>query len=302
MRVWALVGPTAVGKSSTAVALAERTRAEIVSIDSMQVYRGMDVGTDKATPEMRARVRHHLLDIRDPDHDLTVAEFQQVGRSAIEEIHAGGRVPLLVGGSGLYLRAVVDDLEFPPRSPEVRGSLESRAEEQGAEALYGELQRLDPVAAARIEPGNMRRIVRALEVIELTDRPFSANTAWGRYESRYDLRIAGLELPRHLLYERIERRVDEMLERGLVEEAIAVAARGLGPTARQALGYKQILDAAPGAGPDEVRADIIRATKRFARRQLSWFRADPRLIWFDASDKGLLDALTSFFSAEGAVP
>lgn len=296
------MGPTAVGKSSVALDLAEALGAEIVSIDSMQVYRGMDVGTDKATPEMRARIPHHLLDLRDPAHDLTVAEFQHEARAAIEDIAERGRVPLLVGGSGLYFRAVVDDLAFPPRSAEVRASLEERVEIEGAEALHAELVGLDPTAAAKIEPGNARRIVRALEVIEITGRPFSDNDAWDRYESRYDLRVAGLELPRELLYERIEERVVAMLERGLVEEARAVAATGMGTTARQALGYKQVLDAVDPDDTETLADEIVRATKRFARRQLSWFRADPRVRWFDASDPGLSQALKAHFSGDGAVP
>ena len=302
IRVCALVGPTAVGKTGTALQVAESIGAEIVSVDSMQVYRGMDIGTDKATPEMRKRVRHHLLDLFEPDQDLTVAEFQRLARAAIDDISGRGRIPLLVGGSGLYFRAVVDDLEFPPRSPEIRASLEERVEELGAEALHAQLQHLDPVAAARMEPNNARRIVRALEVIELTGRPFSANTAWERYESRYDLRAAGLERPREELYARIAQRVDAMLEGGLVEEVRGLGAQGLGATARQALGYKQILDAGVDADPAGVREEIVRATKRFARRQLSWFRADPRVDWFDASDQALADRLNAFFAPEGALP
>ena len=301
IRVGALVGPTAVGKSGTALLVAEELGAEIVSIDSMQVYRGMDIGTDKATEMMRARVPHHLLDIRDPSDDLTVAEFQDLARDAIADINGRGRLPMLVGGSGLYFRAVVDDLDFPPRSPEVRTALEGRLELEGVETLYAELTRVDPAAAAKIEPGNARRIVRALEVIELTGRPFSENDAWDRFESIYDLRVAALELPREDLYERVSARVDRMLERGLVEEAWTVAGSGMGATARQALGYRQILDAGEDADPDELRGDIVRATKRFARRQMSWFRADPRIEWFEASDPGLVAGLKAFFAGHGAV-
>lgn len=302
MRVCALVGPTAVGKTRVALAVAESLRAEIVSIDSMQVYRGMDIGTDKATSQMRERVPHHLLDICQPTHDVTVAEFQRLARSAIADIAARGRMPLLVGGSGLYFRAVVDDLDFPPRSGVVRSSLEERAETQGAEALHAELRERDPIAAGRIEPNNARRIVRALEVIELTGRPFSANTAWERFESRYELRVAGLERPREELYRHIRQRVDDMLERGFVDEVRALDERGLGLTARQALGYKQILEAGPHISIEQVRDDIVRATKRLARRQLSWFRADPRIVWFDASDTALVERLNAFYAAEGAVP
>ena len=301
-RVCALVGPTAVGKTEAALQVAEAIGAEIVSVDSMQVYRGMDVGTDKATTEMRERVPHHLLDLFEPDEDLTVAAFQRLARAAIDTISERGRVPLLVGGSGLYFRAVVDELEFPPRSAELRATLEGKVEELGAEGLHARLRELDPVAASRMEPNNARRIVRALEVIELTGRPFSANTAWERYESRYDLRVAGLERPRDDLYARISQRADTMLERGLVEEVRRLEERGMSPTARQALGYKQILDSGPGADPAVVREDIVRATKRFARRQLSWFRTDPRVRWFEASDPALIEGLKAFFSPEGALP
>lgn len=301
IRVGAIVGPTAVGKSSTALSVAEALGAEIVSVDSMQVYRGMDIGTDKATDEMRRRVPHHLLDIRDPSEDLTVAEFQDLARDAIAEINGRGRLPMLVGGSGLYFRAVVDDLDFPPRNPEVRTALEGRLELEGVETLYAELTRVDPAAAAKMEPGNARRIVRALEVIEITGRPFSENDAWDRFESIYDLRVAGLERPREDLYERVSARVDRMLERGLDAEARAIATSGMGATARQALGYRQVLDAGEDAEAGQVRDEIVRATKRFARRQLSWFRADPRIRWFEASDPGLVGRLTAYFTDDGAV-
>lgn len=301
-RVVALVGPTAVGKTATAAELAPRLDAEIVSVDSMQIYRGMDIGTDKASPEVRESVRHHLLDLREPSHDVTVAEFQELARAAISDIHERGKLPLLVGGSGLYFRAVVDDLDFPPRSPEVRAALEERVEIEGPAPLHEELKERDPVAAVRIEPANARRIVRALEVIELTGRPFSANDAWDRYESRYELSVAGLERAPEELHERIERRVAEMLTSGLVDEVHRVARDGLGVTARQALGYRQVLEAGDDPDPNELHQAISKATKRFARRQRSWFRADPRVTWFDAGQSGLIDALERFFSGEGAVP
>lgn len=290
------------GKSTLAVEVAEALGAEIVSVDSMQVYRGMDIGTDKATLDMRERVPHHLLDIWEPGHDLSVAEFQTAARAAIDDITSREKTPLLAGGSGLYFRAVVDDLEFPPRSAEVRARLEEQVESEGAPVLHAELARLDPVAASRMEPNNARRIVRALEVIELTGRPFSAADAWDRYESRYDLRAAGLERPRDELYDRISGRVTEMLARGLADEARHVAAAGMSTSARQALGYKQVLDAAPGTATDVIAQEIARATKRFARRQLSWFRADPRIRWFAASDPDAARALTAYLGGDQAVP
>ncbi|MGH2731206.1 MAG: tRNA (adenosine(37)-N6)-dimethylallyltransferase MiaA [Actinomycetota bacterium] len=298
MKVAAIVGPTAVGKSEVAVEVAERVGAEIVSVDSMQIYRGMDAGTAKPGSELRARVRHYLLDVVEPDHWVTVAEFQLLAREAIQEIAARGRLPLLVGGSGLYFRAVVDDLEFPPRAPEIRHALEAKAEEVGARALHARLAELDPAAAARIEPGNLRRTVRALEVIELTGRPFSDNDSWERYDSVYELAVAGLTRPREDLWARIEERVDRMLAAGLLEEARALDDRGLGPTARQALGYRQVLD----ESADDVREGIIRATKRFARRQESWFKADPRITWYDAAHEETAEQVAAFLAASLGLP
>lgn len=295
VRVAAIVGPTAVGKTEASVQVAERLGAEIVSVDSMQIYRGMNVGTAKADAATRQSVPHHLIDIRAPDEDVTVAEFQRLARDAIAGIHDRGRLPLLVGGSGLYLRAVVDDLQFPARSAEVRAALEAEAEDVGAESLHARLSALDPAAAARIEPANARRTVRALEVIEVTGRPFSDNTAWEDYRSIYDLRIAGLSLDRPLLYDAITARVEKMLEQDLVDEARKLAPH-MGRTARQALGYRQILDD-PDADEADLRDAITRATKRFARRQESWFRSDPRVVWFDASDPALEEQLVAHFTA-----
>ncbi|MGH2693461.1 MAG: tRNA (adenosine(37)-N6)-dimethylallyltransferase MiaA [Actinomycetota bacterium] len=298
IKVAALVGATGVGKSAVAVGVAERANAEIVSVDSMQIYRGMEAGTDKPTSEMRRRVPHHMLDLFDPAHEVTVAEFQGLARAWVDEVAARGSLPLLVGGSGLYFRAVVDELDFPPRSLEVREELEAEAERVGPEALHARLAELDPAAAARIESRNARRTVRALEVIELTGRPFSENAdAWERFESVYEVRVAGLTRPRDELFARIERRVDEMLAAGLVDEVRALEERGLSRTARQALGYRQVLEAADRQDPVAIRDEIVRATKRFARRQDAWFRADPRITWFEASEKGLAEALVRYLGS-----
>lgn len=281
-RVAALVGPTAVGKTALSLEVARSLDAEVVSIDSMQIYRGMDIGTDKVSAAIRAAVTHHLVDLKDPSESLTVAEFQALARAAIEDVSARGRLPLLVGGSGLYFRAVVDDLNFPPHAPDVRRSLAEEAEVVGAEALHARLAAIDPVAAARIEPGNERRTIRALEVIEITGRRFSENDGWERYESIYELAAAGLTRPRDELYRRIEQRVDEMFERGLLQEVESLGRHGLGVTARHALGYRQVLE---GGERQSVRDAIVRTTKRFARRQESWLRADPRIEWFDADER-----------------
>ena len=278
-RVAAIVGPTAVGKTELSLAVAEELGAEIVSVDSMQVYRGMDIGTAKPTTAEQERVPHHLLDLFEPGDDVTVSEFQRLARGAIRDIASRNKLPLLVGGSGLYYRAVVDELEFPPREPDVRARLEREAEDVGPETLHVRLSELDPAAARKIEPGNARRTIRALEVIEITGRPFSDNVTWDSYESIYDLTVVGLSRSREDLYARIADRVDRMLEEGLVEEARRVHGAGMGRTARQALGYRQVLECEPSV----LREEIVTATKRFARRQESWFRADPRISWVDAS-------------------
>lgn len=280
------------GKTEISFELAERLDAEIVSLDSMQIYRWMDIGTAKSTPDERRRVPHHLIDLRDPSDEVTVAEFRDLARDAIADIAGRNLLPLLVGGSGLYFRAVVDDLRFPSRSPELRAELEAEAESAGAEVLHARLAELDPIAATRMEPGNARRIVRALEAIELTGRPFSENDAWDRYESIYDLRVAGLERERAELYQRIADRVKDMLEAGLIDETKRIEAAGMSRTARQALGYRQILEN-PDASHAELTDQIVRATKRFARRQESWFRGDPRVNWFPAEGprEGLIDYL-----------
>lgn len=296
--VAAIVGPTAAGKSDVAVEVAERLNAEIVSVDSMQIYRGLDAGTAKPGPHLTARVRHHLIDELDPVHPLTVAEYQRLGRAAIDEIAGADRLPLLVGGSGLYFRAIVDELVFPPHSPEVRARLEDEAERVGAGVLHERLVALDPDAAASIAPSNARRTVRALEVIEVTGQPFSASAkAWHTYESRYRLAVAGLTRERPVLFKRITERVDRMLDAGLIEEARGLSEQGLSRSARQALGYRQVLDAPEGATREQIHAEIARATKRFARRQESWFRADPRVEWFDGDSPSITDGVAAYLAA-----
>lgn len=282
--VLALVGPTASGKTAIAVALAPGLRAEIVSLDSMQVYRGMDIGTAKPTRQERRRVPHHMIDVADPARPYSVAAFQAAARAATDSVLLRGRVPLLVGGSGLYYRAVVDELSFPPTDPRTRAAIERNDPAALAERLRAD----DPDAASRIEPQNLRRIVRALEVMELTGRPFSEfRTAWDRYESRYDLIAAGLRVDPDALAARITTRVDRMLGAGLVDEVRTLLDRGLrrALTASRAIAYPEIVAYLDGATTlEEARERIVRNTRRFARRQMSWFRVDPRIRWFDGSD------------------
>lgn len=301
VKVAAIVGPTAAGKSEVAVVVAEQLGAEIISVDSMQIYRGLDAGTAKPSAGLRGRVPHHLIDVLDPSHELTVAEYQGLARAAVADIAARGHLPLLVGGAGLYFRAVVDDLEFPPHAGPVRSRLEVLGRRLGHEGLHARLREVDPVAAERIDGRNVRRIVRALEVIELTGRRFSDSDRMHEYRSIYHLAVAGLTRSRDALHQRIEARVNEMLVRGLSAEAQDLACRGLGATARQALGYRQVLEA-PAAGREELRELIIVATRRYARRQESWFRSDPRIRWFGAERADLAARLVDHFNAELELP
>ncbi|WJV45748.1 tRNA (adenosine(37)-N6)-dimethylallyltransferase MiaA [Streptomyces flavofungini] len=290
-RVIAVVGPTAAGKSDLGVHLAQRLGGEVVNADSMQLYRGMDIGTAKLTPAEREGVPHHLLDVWDVTETASVAEYQKLARAEIDRLLGEGRWPILVGGSGLYVRGAVDHLEFPGTDPEVRARLEEELEEHGPGVLHARLAAADPDAARAILPGNGRRIVRALEVIEITGKPFTANLP--RHESVYDTVQIGVDVARPELDLRIATRVDRMWEAGLVEEVHTLEAQGLreGRTASRALGYQQVLGALAGeCTEDEARAETVRATKRFARRQDSWFRRDPRVHWLSgaAADRGEL--------------
>ena len=290
--VVAIVGPTASGKSSLAVGLCRRLGdAEIVNADSMQLYRGMDVGTAKSTPDERQGVPHHLLDVLDVIAPASVAEFQQWARTAIDDCQARGVTPVLVGGSSLYIRAVIDRLDFPGTDADVRARWASELEERGPEALHVRLAERDPEAAAQILPTNGRRIVRALEVIELTGEPFVATMP--PYSSIYDnVTVIGLDVPRDVLDERIAARVDQMWAAGFVDEVRRLLASGLadGPTASRALGYRQILEYLSGElTEDEARAATIAGTRAFARRQDRLFRKDPRIHWLPHDSPTLLD-------------
>jgi tRNA dimethylallyltransferase len=286
--VVALVGPTAAGKSKVAVELAVRLGGEIVNGDSMQVYRGMDIGTAKPTLAERRGIPHHVLDAFDVTQTATVAEFQALARAAIDDCLARAVVPVLVGGSALYVRAVLDRFEFPGTDPVLRARLEGELAAVGASRLHERLSDIDPAAAAVILPSNGRRIVRALEVAELTGRPFAASLPAPVYAYAGVIQL-GLDVPRNVLDQRIADRVDRMWKAGLVEEVRTLEKAGLrtGRTASRGLGYRQVLAFLAGEfDEDEARMRTIRATRRFARRQDSWFRKDPRIEWlsFDADD------------------
>lgn len=279
--VRALVGPTAAGKSTIALEVAERLGAEIVAVDAFTVYRGMDVGTAKPAAADRTRVAHHLVDVLDPGEECTVEWFQAAARAAVSDVVGRGRVPLLVGGSGLYFRAVVDPLEFPPTDPAVRAEVAAQFADDPA-AAHASLSAVDPAAAARIDRGNLRRSVRALEVHRLTGRRFSDwRRAWSRYASIYaDLRVVGLEVPREVLAARIAARVDAMVDGGLIEECRRLLDQPLSGTARQAIGYAEVFEHLAGhLSVDELRERIRVRTRRYAARQYRWFARDPRVRW-----------------------
>ncbi|MDP9342958.1 MAG: tRNA (adenosine(37)-N6)-dimethylallyltransferase MiaA [Actinomycetota bacterium] len=289
MTLLALVGPTASGKTEAGIALAERLAAEIVSVDSMLVYRRMDVGTAKPTTAQRARVPHHLLDVAEPGETFSVARFQELARAAVDDIERRGRRPLLVGGSGLYFRAVVDGLDFPGTDPEVRRELETEAVAVGARPLHDRLRSFDPAAAGKIEPANVRRTVRALEVAAVTGRPFSSYAeAWEEFPAGR-VRAAGIGMDPAVLRERIEGRIRHMVAAGFVEEVRALVADGLGPslTASQAIGYAEMVHHLAGRiSLEDAVASTVKRTRALARRQMAWFRRDPRIRWFPVGPEG----------------
>jgi tRNA dimethylallyltransferase len=282
-QVIVVAGPTAAGKSALAIRLAQATGGEVINADSMQLYRGMDIGTAKLTAAERHAVPHHLLDVWDIRQTASVAEYQHLARSAIDEVAGRGRVPILAGGSGLYIRAALGDLDFPGTDPEVRDRLEAELARDGAAALHARLAGLDPAAAAAILPSNGRRIVRALEVIEISGRPFTATLP--TYETGRPAVQIAVQVPRAELDQRIAGRVDAMWEGGFGDEVRRLESQGLreGRTASRALGYAQMLRHLAGEWTlEQARDETVRATRRFARRQESWFRRDPRITWLDA--------------------
>lgn len=282
MKTIVICGATATGKSDLAVALAKEIEAEIVNADSMQLYRGMDIGTAKLTLGERGGVDHHLLDVLDVTEDATVAWYQDRARAAIAEIHSRGKSAVIVGGTGLYIKAILDDLNFPDTDPAVRERLNTEAEEFGVARLFERLQLLDPAAAAAIDIQNVRRVIRALEVIEITGQPFTANLP-REDSSRYpDALQFGLVMDRGKLTERIDHRVDLMWEKGLVAEVDALLVKGINQatTARRALGYAQVISMRAGEiSEEQAKEETKRATRQYARRQETWFSRDARIKW-----------------------
>ena len=285
----AIVGATATGKSALALALAEALDGEIVNADALQVYRGLDIGTAKPGPEERARIPHHLIDILEPHERYSAGDFARRAREAVEEIRGRGRQPIVVGGSGLYLRALLEGLSpIPPGDPEVRQRLRDRLDTEGLPALAAELRERDPATAARLRAGDTQRILRALEVALVSGEPLSAYISRQPFgvERIVALRV-GLTLPRGILYDQITGRVAQMVEKGWVEEVVSLLARGLSTDlpAFQAIGYRQLVQYLEGAWSlDRAIAETIRSTRRFAKRQETWFRKEPDITWFSAQD------------------
>jgi tRNA dimethylallyltransferase len=296
--VVAVVGPTATGKTALAVALARRLGGEVVNADSMQLYRGMDIGTAKPDLAERGGVPHHLLDLWPVRQAASVAEYRTRARAEIDRLRAAGVVPLLVGGSGLYVRAVLDELDFPGTDAAVRARLEGELADLGPAELHGRLARLDPEAAAAVLPSNGRRIVRALEVIEVTGGPFRAQLP--EPKPHYPVVAIGLDRAPAELDDRIALRAARMWQAGFVAEVEALVGEGLreGPTASRALGYAQVLAQLDGElSPEEARERTVSTTRRFVRRQRSWFRRDAGLTWFDAARADLVDAVGAEIAA-----
>jgi len=294
MRPIAVFGPTASGKSALGLALAQELDGEVVNVDSMQLYRGMDIGTAKLTPAEREGIPHHQLDVWDVTETASVARYQRDAIADVESIMARGKTPILVGGSMLYAQALVDDWQFPPTDPAVRAKYEARRLEIGTDALHEELAQVDPAAAAIIEDKDPRRTVRALEVIELTGKPYKASQPPKDAPPRWGTRLLGLRATADWLNPRIELRTRQMFERGLIEEVERLQAQGLvsDSTAGRAIGYAQVFQAQRGELTwDEAVERTITGTRRYVRRQRSWFNRDKRIMWLDAAGDTTAQAL-----------
>ena len=296
MKLIVIGGATATGKSDLAVALAQEIDAEIINADSMQLYKGMDIGTAKITIEERKGIAHHLMDLLDVTQDANVAWYQENARAAISEIHARGKNVIIVGGTGLYIKAILDELNFPDTDPVVRAALELEFATQGIGPLFERLEKLDPAAALAIDKANSRRVIRALEVIKITGKPFTANLP-REESSRYPhAQQFGLVMDRDLLSERISNRVDRMWEQGLVAEVEKLMVAGItqGVTAQRALGYAQVIAQIEGkVTEEEAQEETKRATRQYARRQETWFSRDERITWISPSQNALQRILES---------
>jgi len=282
MKTIVICGATATGKSDLAVSLAQEIGAEIINADSMQLYRGMDIGTAKLSLLERGGIAHHMLDVLDVTEDATVAWYQDKARETISQIHSRGKSAVIVGGTGLYIKAILDDLNFPDTDPAIRERLNAEAEEFGSARLFERLQQLDPAAAAAIDIQNVRRVVRALEVIEITGQPFTANLPREGSSKYPDAMQFGLVMDREKLTERIDARVDLMWQKGLVAEVDSLIADGINQatTARRALGYAQVISMRAGEiSEDQAKEETKRATRQYARRQETWFSRDARIKW-----------------------
>ena len=291
-----IVGATATGKSELSLQLAEQLKGEIVNADSMQLYRGMDIGTAKLSLQERRGIPHHLIDVLDVNQDASVAEYQGWARSKINELLGSGKSVIVVGGTGLYVKAILDELNFPDTDPEVRARLSEEADRIGGDAMHERLGKLDPAASAAIPKENLRRVVRALEVIEITGKPFTANLPRAGASYYPDAKQFGLVMDRDDLKERIDRRVDLMWSEGFVGEVRALIEKGIttGKTAKAALGYNQIISFLEGRiSESEAMEETKRATRAYARRQETWFSRDARIKWLKGGTKERLDSILS---------
>lgn len=295
--VLCIVGPTATGKSELGVWIAKQIGGEVLSADSMQVYRQMDIGTAKLTAQEMAGVPHHLMDLVEPNQPFTVADWSSLAREKIDELHEAGKLPIVVGGTGLYVRSITDDLDFAEQagSVECRERWQMFAAQKGNKALHLELTTRDPEAASRLHPNDLRRVIRALEVYELGLKPLSASYDWTVKAGRYETLQVALTMERQDLYDRVEQRVDEMMRRGLYEEVEALLSRGYSHslTSMQAIGYKELAACIEGElSCEDAVLQVKQATRRFVKRQLSWFRRDPRVVWYTRAGQGNLPVLT----------
>ena len=283
MSLIVICGPTASGKSQLAIDLAKEFYGEIVNADTMSLYRNMNIGTAKVMPDERQGIAHHMIDVLDPSEDANVAWFQSEARKVIDEIISRGKRPILVGGTGLYIKAVVDEMNFPETNPEIRDRLNAEVEQIGKEAMYKRLQELDPAAAIAIDSQNLRRVIRALEVIEITGKPYTANLPQEGATYYPNATWIGLDVPREVLDERIKIRAMKMFEDGLIEEVRDLVIDGLmsGTTARLGHGYAQIIEWQMGLNADPIEETII-VTRQYARRQETWFKREKRINWIEA--------------------